>query len=65
MMKEGLLSKNKTLWEYLDHYAEERSARTEKLQEELGGKNLADRPGNATYNASFLLDYFQEDETEV
>ena len=61
MMKAGLISKDKTLWFYLDHYASDRATRIEELRAPVEEEKEWDGPRSQAYDADFLRDYFTAD----
>lgn len=60
MMEGGALSKDKTIWYYLDHYAADRRRDIARLTEIVDKKNMPEGPKSVDYSAAFLDRYFAD-----
>ena len=60
MMEGGALSKDKTIWYYLDHYAADRRHDIARLKEIVDKKNMPEGPKSVNYSAAFLDRYFAD-----
>ena len=59
MIRQGSMSKNKTIWGYLEHYAADRSRRIEGLSALVNEEDRLQGPRKADYAAQYLEDYFK------
>ncbi len=64
MMKDGALSKDKSLWHYLHHFAEDRARHIERLSSIIDENDRqANGPKKTDYDATYLQDYFANFDT--
>ena len=61
MMKEGSISNNNSLWNYLDHFASDRAQQIERLKGLVEEKDQLEGPTRGKYDTDFLRDYFSDD----
>ena len=61
MMKEGLISRNNSLWNYLDHFASHQEEQIQKLRAIVEDKDRLEGPQTESYEANFLRGYFSDD----
>ena len=65
MMKDNKLSRDSTMWSYLDHFANDRLREIERLGVEVesleDGKELAG-PKSPSYDSEYLREYFEQEE---
>ncbi|KAL7551314.1 hypothetical protein ACHAWF_014517 [Thalassiosira exigua] len=59
MKQEGGISKNKTLWDYLDFFASQCLQRIEQLSTLVEDKYLLEGPKKAAYDKQFLDEFFK------
>ena len=58
MMKGGLLSKENSLWNYLHHFATERTQQIQRLNDLVGDDERLEGRMTDSYDTNFLRDYF-------
>ena len=61
MMKDNVISRERSLWRYLDHYAEDCSNKIQQLQQQVKTCNCLESVADAKYAEEFLKNYFDED----
>ena len=61
MMKENKISRDRTLWNYLDHYPEERSAKIQQLSPLVRTGHRLEGVTDSNCAHEFLDTYFSED----
>ena len=61
MMKEGLISRNNSLWNYLDHFASHQEEQIQRLRAIVEDKDQLEGPQTKSYDANFLRGYFSDD----
>ena len=61
MMKENKISRDRTLWNYLEHYAEERSAKIQQLSSLVETGHRLGKVTDCNCAHEFLDKYFNED----
>ena len=62
-MEGGLLSKENSLWNYLQHFAGDRTQQILRLNDLIEVEDqLNSRPMPVSYEANFLRDYFSDEE---
>ena len=61
MMKEGSISNNNSLWNYIDHFASDRAQQIERLKGLVEEKDQLEGPTRGKYDTDFLRDYFSDD----
>ena len=61
MMKSNEISRDRCLWKYLDHYAQERSNQIKQLFDSVETGRRNERVKDSDYDKDFLADYFNED----
>ena len=59
MMKVGSLSKDNSLWFYLDHFAANRAGQIETLSASVEENNRLQGPKSEKHDAKYLSDYFK------
>ena len=63
MMEGGLLSKENSLWNYLQHFAGDRTQQILRLNDLVEVEDqLNSSPMSVSYEANFLRDYFSDEE---
>ena len=60
MMKEGSISNNNSIWNYLDHFASDRAQQIERLKGLVEEKDQLEGPRRKIYVTNFLRDYFSD-----
>ncbi len=61
IMKDGPISKDKTIWFYLDHYGSDRLREIDRLKEKLNDEDFLEGPKSSSYDVEFLKKYFADD----
>ena len=61
MMENNEISKDRALWYYLKHFAQDRANQIEKLSHLPQPSHRPGRLSNSNYDADFLKKYFEED----
>lgn len=61
MTKNNDISRERSLWQCLDHYAEDRSQEIERLDGLVENRNRLERVADSNYDEIFLNNYFDED----
>ena len=59
MMKAGSISKNNSLWFYLEHFAVDRAQKIETLGALIEETNRLKGTKTETYDEKYLRDYFE------
>ena len=63
MMEGGLLSKENSLWNYLQHFAGDRTQQILRLNDLVEvEEQLNSNPMSVSYETNFLRDYFSDEE---
>ena len=63
MMQGGLLSKENSLWNYLQHFAGDRTQQILRLDDLIEvDEQMDSNPMSVSYKANFLRDYFSDEE---
>ena len=62
MMEADVISKDNTLWYYLDHFKADRATQMSELEAHIPSNNQLVGAKSATYDAAYLIDYFSDDD---
>ncbi len=64
MMKNNEISQDRSLWQYLEHYATERAINIQSPTALLEEENLSGGIKDENYSASLLKEYFGNDKNK-
>ena len=60
MMKDNKISRDRSLWKYLEHYAEDRSNEIQRLKPLVEDRDLGAGVSDRNYSENFLNNYFDD-----